>query len=316
MNFLITGGTGFLGKYIVDELQKNDNNIFITTRHPNQSNHILADFEKGVLDLESNKDFQCRIDDLIVIHSAGKAHSVPKSETEKKSFFDINIEGTKLLLQKLEMLPHLPKSLVFISSVSVYGAEKGLNITETAPLNANDPYGKSKIEAEKLILQWGKKHNIIIGILRLPLIAGKNPPGNLKSMINGIKSGRYFRIGKGTARKSMVWASDVASILPDIAIIGGIYNLTDGYHPGFAELEDAITNSLHRNPVKNMPIFIANIVGIAGSTIEFITHKKMPINKAVVSKITSPLTFSDDKARTELGWKPSGVLSHINEMLS
>ncbi len=315
MKYLITGGTGFLGSYVVNELKQAGNDIFITTRHPDQSNHILADFEKGVLDIETNSRLKSGLDDLIVIHAAGKAHSVPKSYTEKKTFFDINVGGTQLLLEKLESLPRLPISFVFISSVGIYGRESGEDIAESEPLNAIEPYGKSKAEAEKIILEWGNKHNVIIGIVRLPLIAGKNPPGNLGAMIKGIRSGRYFRIGKGAARKSMVWAADVASILPVVAQKGGIYNLTDGYHPTFAELEDGITNSLHMKPVKKIPVFVALLAGMVGSILEKITGKKMPINSSTVVKITSTLTFSDQKARKEIGWQPSGVLGHINEML-
>ena len=134
-------------------------------------------------------------------------------------------------------------------------------------------------------------------------------------MINCIKSGRYFRIGRGGARKSMVCATDVVSILPVVAQKGGIYNLTDGYHPTFAELEDSITNSLHMKPVKQMPVFVALLAGITGSILEKVSGKKMPINRRAVIKIRSPLTFSDRKAREELGWQPTGVLEQINEML-
>jgi nucleoside-diphosphate-sugar epimerase len=316
MKYLITGGTGFLGRYIVDSLQQKENEIFITTRHPDKPNHIFADFEKCSLNLESLATLNAGVDELIVIHAAGKAHSVPKTEIEKKAFFAVNVEGTKLLLEQLEKLCHLPQRFVFISSVSVYGRDAGININEDSSLDATDPYGISKIEAEQLILKWGAEHKVVISIVRLPLVAGKNPPGNLRSMINGIKSGRYFRIGNGSARKSMVWAADVASILPSLAQKGGVYNLTDGYHPDFAELENEITASMHVKPVKKMPFLLAYIAGIAGSILENITNRKMPINIGMVQKITSPLTFSDQKARSEIGWNPSGVLEHINEMLS
>jgi len=316
MKCLITGGTGFLGKYIVNQMQQNGNEVFITTRHPQQNNHILADFERGILDLETNAGFTKESENnLIVIHAAGKAHSVPKSDAEQKSFYDINVEGTKLLLQKLETLQKLPKSMVFISSVSVYGRETGQDISESEPLNATEPYGKSKIESEKLILEWGRKYKVMIGIARLPLVAGKNPPGNLQSLISGIKSGRYFRIGNGKARKSMVWAADIASVLQVISEKGGIYNLTDGYHPTFEELEDGITSSLGLRQVKKISTFIATMAGIVGSILGNMTGKKMPIDRKTVAKITSPLTFSDLKAREEIGWRPSGVLGHINEML-
>jgi uncharacterized protein YbjT (DUF2867 family) len=50
MRYLVTGGTGFLGKYIVDYLKQSGNEVFITTRHPKDVNHILADFETNSLD--------------------------------------------------------------------------------------------------------------------------------------------------------------------------------------------------------------------------------------------------------------------------
>src|SRR5438552_3280024 len=235
MKYLVTGGKGFLGKYTVDFLNSEGHQVFIATRNPQNQNDILADFEKGVFNLGSNRYFD------FVIHAAGKAHIVPKTEGEKKVFFDVNVEGTKLLLQKLDELPQKPKCFVFISSVSVYGKEKGININENEPLNATDPYGMSKIEAEKIILDWGSKNNITTGIARLPLVVGKNAPGNLGAMLNAIKSGKYFRLGRGAARKSMVLASDVAEIFPKLAQTGGIFNFTDGIHPSFYELENAIT---------------------------------------------------------------------------
>src|ERR1022692_4534122 len=125
MKYLVTGGTGFLGRYIVRHLQASGNDVFITARHPILPNHIKADFENNILELsrDSSQDFSFDY----VIHAAGIAHFVPKSAAEKNSFFEINVNGTKLLLNQLEKLTRLPKSFVFISSVSVYGLETGLN---------------------------------------------------------------------------------------------------------------------------------------------------------------------------------------------
>ena len=83
-------------------------------------------------------------------------------------------------------------------------------------------------------------------IFRLPLIAGPNPPGNLGVMIDGIKKNRYFNIDEGRAHKSIVMAEDVASWIAAVAPIGGTYNLTDGYHPSFAELAALIANQLDK----------------------------------------------------------------------
>jgi GlcNAc-P-P-Und epimerase len=311
MRYLVTGGSGFLGKYIVDYLQNAGEEVIIATRNPQAPNHIKADFEKNVFEFPTQNGYGFDF----IIHAAGKAHVLPKTNDDIKAFHTINVMGTKLLLEKIEHAASQLKGIVFISSVSIYGRETGKNISENEPLAATDPYGKSKIDAEKILEEWGNKNGIPIGIARLPLVAGQNAPGNLRSMIKGIKTGRYFRIGNGAARKSMVWAGDIAEIIPGLARKGGIYNFTDGYHPSFAELENAITKALNLPDVKMIPMPLAKMAALAGTIIEKITGKKMPLSNRVIKKIILPLTFSDQKARSELNWKPTPVLNHIKEIV-
>ncbi|RZK23854.1 MAG: NAD-dependent epimerase/dehydratase family protein, partial [Flavobacterium sp.] len=239
----------------------------------------------------------------LVIHCAGKAHSVPKTEVEKQAFFDVNVNGTANLLKGLEAAPSLPQSFVLISTVAVYGCESGVLINEDYPLNASDAYGMSKIQAEQLVKEWCAKHNIICSILRLPLLVGKNPPGNLGAMIKGIQKGYYFNIAGGKAKKSMVLANDVAKIIPELAKIGGTYNLTDGYHPNFRELSNLISKQLVKKNVFNMSKVVAKGLAKVGDVLP-----QFPLNSSKLSKITSDLTFNDEKAKTNLGWLPNRVL--------
>ena len=243
----------------------------------------------------------------LVIHSAGKAHSIPKTPLEKQLFHDVNVKGTRNLLTGLEK-SNLPKSFVFISSVSVYGQEFGENINEDFPLQAKDSYGLSKIEAEKIVQEWCRKQNVICTILRLPLLVGENPPGNLGAMLRAIDKGYYFNVCGGKARKSMVLANDVAAFIPKVAKIGGIYNLTDGYHPNFHELSTVICKNRNKKKPLNMPSVIANLLGFIGDVI----GKNMPLNTVKLKKITSDLTFDDSKARKIAGWNPNSVLNDLN----
>jgi nucleoside-diphosphate-sugar epimerase len=288
---LLTGSSGFLGSIILQELTKF--NIESLGRHP--TNHIISDISKQVPVIIHSYD--------IVIHAAGKAHSIPKNQQQKKEFFDVNVTGTANLLKALDN-SGIPKSFVFISTVAVYGKETGSLINEETLLQATDAYGESKIEAEKLIQHWCNTNNVVCTILRLPLIAGPNPPGNLKSMINGIKKHYYFNIADGKARKSIVLARDVAKIIPIVSGIGGIYNLTDGYHPSFSELSQAIAQQLKKAKPLNIPLWIAGLMAKVGDLI----GSKSPINSNKLSKITSDLTFDDSKAQALLGWKPTPVL--------
>ncbi len=123
-------------------------------------------------------------------------------------------------------------------------------------------------------------------------------------MINGIKGGYYFNVGGGKAKKSMVLAEDVANIIPIAAKIGGIYNLTDGYHPSFNELSLVIAKQLNKNPPLNLPGFLAKLIALAGDVL----GSKAPLNSDKLNKMTSDLTFDDSKARDILGWNPTSVL--------
>jgi nucleoside-diphosphate-sugar epimerase len=186
----------------------------------------------------------------------------------------------------------------------VYGKYFGIAIDENTPLLAKDPYGLSKIHAEQLILDWCKKHNVICTILRLPLLVGQNPPGNLGAMIKGIQKGYYFNIAGGNAKKSMVLATDVAKSILKVAEIGGIYNLTDGYHPSFKDLSNHISIQLGKKKPKNIPYWLAMIVSKFGDFLGY----KVPLNTNNLKKITSDLTFDDRKAKESFGWNPTPVL--------
>lgn len=198
-----------------------------------------------------------------------------------------------------------PKKFVFISSVSVYGLSSGNNINEEHPLMAMDPYGKSKILAEKLIEDWCAKNNIICTILRLPLIVGNNPPDNLGAMIEGIKKGLFFNIAGGKAKKSMVLADDIGGILLKVSEIGGIYNLTDGYHPTIFDVSSLFAKQLGKKQVSNMPFWLAKKITFLGNMM----GPNFPINSDKLMKMNSTLTFDDTKARRAFGWNPHHVLN-------
>ena len=291
---LVTGASGFLGKYIVNELSEK---AIISSLSRTSGDYMLS-LEIQITDFNESFD--------LVIHNAGKAHNVPKTFKEGHAFFQVNVKGTQNLLHGIEASGKLPKSFIFISSVAVYGVNQGENINENSHLLANDSYGLSKIQAERLVLEWCQKNNVVCTILRLPLLVGENPPGNLGSMINAIKKGYYLNIAGGKARKSMVLAEDVAKIILKASEIGGIYNLTDGYHPNFFELSNAIAKQIDKSNPFNLSFFIAKTIALFGD----IVGDKFPLNSSKLKKINSDLTFDDAKARKVLGWKPNKVLNY------
>jgi len=303
-DILITGASGFLGKVINNYFRSNLNYQTVTIGR-NGSVDIIYD----IADTNATIDLPEGIN--IVVHAAGKAHSVPKTEKEIQEFIDVNFIGTKNLCANFNKLITLPKYFVFISTVAVYGVDKGEMITESHPLNGNTPYAISKIKAEEYLTAWAISNNVTLTILRLPLVAGHDAPGNLGAMINGIKKGRYLSIGKADARKSVIWVDDVAKIISLIAPVGGTYNITDGRHPTFKELETVIANRLQKkNPLK-VPAFLAAIFGLVGDVL----GKRAPINTNKLRKITSTLTFDDQKLHNAVDWTPLSVVEKLSQTL-
>ena len=242
----------------------------------------------------------------IVLHAAGKAHTVPRTEAEKQSFFDVNYQGTVNLCEALKK-QDLPKAFVFISTVAVYGCMFGENITETHPLNGISPYAKSKIMAEQFLTNWCAKNGVILSILRPSLIVGNNATGNFGSMVKGIKSGTYFSIDHGKAHKSVLMVDDIARLLPLLSRKGGIYNVCDSYQPTINELEKLISSQLCKRHPMSIPYWVAKRMAFVGD----LFGDKAPINTMKLIKIIESLTFSNEKARRELCWEPLDVLSNF-----
>lgn len=291
---LFTGGTGFLGKNTCPIL---DGMYEVTTCGISTDAMLKANLAKEVPTLDQHYD--------IVLHACGKAHVIPKSEAEKQAFFDVNYQGTVNLCSALENV-EVPRALIFISTVAVYGCEFGKLITEDHPLNGDTPYAKSKIMAEEYLIRWCQKNNVILGILRPSLLAGKNAPGNLGAMVNGIRKGFYMNIAGGKVVKSILMAEDIARLLPLVAEKGGIYNVCDTRQPSFGQISEQVAKQLGKGKPLNIPYWVAWCMAKVGDCL----GTKAPINSYKLDKMTKDLTFSNEKARKELGWEPLDVLSH------
>jgi nucleoside-diphosphate-sugar epimerase len=94
----------------------------------------------------------------------------------------------------------------------------------------------------------------------------------------------------------MVNAIDVARLMPKLVNYSGIFNLTDGVHRSFAEMDELLAKK-HGKRVKKIPVWVGRLIAKVGDLIP-----GFPLNSYRLSKLEQSLTFDDTRACQVLGW--------------
>ncbi|MFB5624259.1 MAG: NAD-dependent epimerase/dehydratase family protein, partial [Nitrosopumilus sp.] len=185
MKILVTGGAGFIGKYLVKSLLKN-NTVTIYDNLESSSEKSIEPlvkqgvcFVKGdILDFELLRKSSVGYDS--VIHLAAKS-DVVESTLHPEITEKTNVEGTENVLKCC--VENDIKKIVFASSAAVYGDSAEIPVTEKSLTNPISPYGKSKLSAEKIIEKTCKENNVGYVIFRMFNVYGKGQNENYSGVI-------------------------------------------------------------------------------------------------------------------------------------
>ncbi len=216
IKILITGGTGFVGSYLMEELRKLDTDIKILSQEKlNGKRYVHGDIRDKDLDLRGYD---------IIYHLA--ALSNPKfCEDNKRLAWDVNVNGVLNLLERLEKR----QKIIFASSAQVYGRSSQPHL-EDEPLDAPNFYGLTKKVAEELIGYYSDKKGFAYAILRFFNIYGpRQDKGFLISdVIEKYRTGGEIKIIDPEANRDFIYISDVADVLIEAINANGIYNIGFG----------------------------------------------------------------------------------------
>lgn len=155
---LIIGKNSYIGKSLENWLRIYPDKYYLDTISLRNDNWKQKDFSKYD----------------VVFHAAGIAH-IKETEANADLYYKVNRDLTFQVAKKAKF--EGVKQFIFLSSMSVYGIEKGV-IDSKSPLTPNSNYGKSKLQAEELIKSLEDDINFKVAILRPPMIYGKGCKGN------------------------------------------------------------------------------------------------------------------------------------------
>ena len=175
MNILITGGAGFIGSHIALYSYEKGHQITIVDDFSTGNNFFLENYKVVECDINDFEKLKSELNtekfDLL-FHLASKS-ILTESYEQYEKYNSTNVKGT---INIMKLCDHLKiRKIIFSSSASVYGNSYSRPIKECDSTNPSNPYGSTKLKAEKLIKDLGKKYNIDSIIFRFFNACGGDP---------------------------------------------------------------------------------------------------------------------------------------------
>lgn len=302
---LVTGGSGFIGRYLIDDLLRHNYNVRTISRKQMQNKKVET-FKGDITKPETlNSAFK---DVDVVFHNAAYA----MDQGDKKKIYSINVEGTRNIANFC--VQNNISRMIFTSSAGVYGfPNKEVEIDEDYEKNPLNYYQNSKLLAEKILLDYT---DLKVSIVRPTLVFGKGGKA-VEILLNRIKQRNMMFIGDGNTKIPLVHPADVAqclSLANEKDKKGDIFNAVSLICT-VKDLLNEITNQLNINPVKkHIPYMLAYLNAIFSETF---SKKETALTRFRVKTFGTTRIVSNKKAIEKLDFNPKYDLSSmVKDMVS
>ena len=316
MRYLVSGANGFVGQALCRLLAERGCRVRALLHHDVQGPW----HEQFVCELGSGSlppDACLGVDGIF--HLAGLAHLPDQSDAADSLYWQVNVEGTRLLLDAANAAG--VGRFVYFSSVKAV-ADPGRDcIDETWDAPPADAYGQSKRAAEQLVLSASKR-GLHASVLRPTLVYGPGVKGNLRRMIDAVASGRFPPLPESHNRRSMVSVSDLAEAawlaMTSDAANGRVYIVADGMDYSTRAMYLAIRQAVGRKPPSwCLPLWLLEAGARAGDLLGRTAGRPMPFSSLALARLCGSACYRADRLRAELAWKPQqDFFAVVHEMVS
>jgi nucleoside-diphosphate-sugar epimerase len=306
MKILLTGGSGFLGSWVAEQLVA-DGHVVRALVRPRSDKRVLeklggaVEFAPGAIeDRASLAPAVAGVD--AIVHVAGIVKARRPAD-----FFAVNTQGTKNLLDAAIAQGGL-KRFVYVSSLAAMGPSfDGQPLPEDAEPHPVTHYGRSKLEAERAVLAAAAQ--LPVTVIRPPMIYGPRDRETL-AFFTSVRNGVLPVVGDGGNTLSVIYVSDCAAAVVSAATAvgapsGKAYFVEDGSVYVWREAVKEIESAMGRRALVRvgMPMGVVKMAAAATQLWGAITNTAQMLTLDKVNELTQQhWVCSGEGARRDLGW--------------
>ena len=302
---LVTGANGFTASYVCRQLiEKRYKVLGLVRKNADMKLIEGVPVEFHYADLAVDKDFSSIMDGIDVVYHIAAAYRT--ENVPRRYFWDVNVEGTRKLLEAAKKAG--VKKFVHSSTVGVQGYIKNPPAKEENPYNPGDYYQESKVDGEKLVLEFYKREKLPISIVRPVGIYGPGDTRFLK-LFKHINNGKFRMIENGNVLYHMTFVEDLArgfilagekdESVGEVFTIGGEGFLT------LVELVEKIARILSKPvPKTKIPVWPVWFGGLLCEIVCKPFGISPPIYRRRVDFFVKDRAFDISKAKRILGYSP------------
>jgi nucleoside-diphosphate-sugar epimerase len=308
---LVTGATGFVGSHVAEALARRGDSVRALAR-PGADTAILEKAGIQIIpgDMSDPESLQRAVEGVdVVVHCAAKVGDWGPVDEYRK----VNVEGLRALFDATLAKPL--HRFVHVSSLGVYEARHHYQTDETEPLPDKhiDGYTQSKVESERLAMQYHRKQHVPVTVLRPGFVYGPRDRMVLPRLAARLKEGSVIYIARGKYALNTTYVGNIADAVllaidnPDA--VGEIFNITDGEFVSKRKFFETVADGLGlKRPRKfpSVPIWLARMMANwrEGKFRREGRPNPPRITQAQLKFAGLNLDFSIAKARTKLGYTP------------
>lgn len=310
MRVLVTGGAGYIGSVVVEQLLEAGHTVFVLDslwRGHTGALNFEAEFVIGDLrDIDLVKDVVTSVRPDAVMHFAA-ATLVPESMIDPALYFSTNVVGTHNLLAAC--LDSGVGRFVMSSTAAVYGEPEAVPIVETSPLNPINVYGQSKLMAEQTLAAYERAYGLRYVAFRYFNVAGASATRGEDHDPETHVIPVALKVLLGQRPTFRIFGTDYPT--PDGSAIRDFVHVVDLARAHVTALSHLGTNLGPINLGSRTGFSVLEIV----EAVERVTGRALPVEREDRRPGDPPRLIADvGKAREVLGWQPER--STLDDMIS